>query len=326
MWQDLIKYRGNLKLIENVSFGLEIEFVNANRSYVDDEVKSLYDTGKISKPWELVNEETLYDGDQIFSTRGGEAVSDIFHDTKSTWNDLDKVCCAIKKYNGKISQKCGGHVHIGANILEDNLKYYSRLAKLYVVYEDVLLRFNYGELDYPRDNLYKHAESNFSIFRHIDLFYKNDKQIRSFDEFVKAYSIFKNMAISFRRLDKNFVLSKYNGHKEIKNWYDYRTLEFRSGMGTLNKSIWQNYVNVDTKMMLCCLDDNKDWDYIDRLFYDTVGNHDLEEFSDKYNLSRAISFCNFVFDEDIDKLNFLRQYIKSDAKLDKNVLVRKKKS
>ena len=97
-------------------------------------------------------------------------------------------------------------------------------------------------------------------------------------------------------------------------------------MGTLNKSIWQNYVNVDTKMMLCCLDDNKDWDYIDRLFYDTVGNYDLEEFSDKYNLSRAVSFCNFVFDEDIDKLNFLRQYIKSDAKLDKNVLVRKKKS
>ena len=134
------------------------------------------------------------------------------------------------------------------------------------------------------------------------------------------------MAISFRRLDKDFVLSKYKGHKEIKNWYDYRTLEFRSGMGTLNKSIWQNYVNVDTKMMLCCLDDNKDWDYIDRLFYDTVGNYDLEEFSDRYNLSKAVSFCNFVFDEDIDKLNFLRQYIKSDAKLDKNVLVRKKKS
>ena len=91
MWQDLIKYRDSLGLDKSVSFGLEIEFVDANRSYVDDDVKRLYDTNKISKPWELVNEETLYDGAQIFSTRGGEAISDIFHDTKSTWNDLDKV-------------------------------------------------------------------------------------------------------------------------------------------------------------------------------------------------------------------------------------------
>ena len=61
MWQDLIKYRDSLGLDKSVSFGLEIEFVDANRSYVDDDVKRLYDTNKISKPWELVNEETLYD-------------------------------------------------------------------------------------------------------------------------------------------------------------------------------------------------------------------------------------------------------------------------
>lgn len=308
MWIQELKNRKKLDLPKDMTFGLEIEFAKADRTYVEDEIIDAIKNNKLTNNWLLENEETLYE-EKVFSIYGGEAISGILTDSNENWKDVKLVCDTIKKYRGIISDKCAAHVHVGANVFLDNLKYYSRLAKLWTVYEDIIIRFCYGESNEPRPNMEYFAKSNFEIFKYIDLFYKNDKQIRSFDDFLRAYSPCKNLAISFRRLDEKFIKAKYGNN--IKNWQDYRTFEFRLGNGTLNENIWQNYTNLYTKILLCCLDDNKDWDKIDKKFYEII-NNETYDIDNNYNLEKAIEFCNFVFDNELDKMNFLLQYAKND--------------
>lgn len=320
MWVDLIKERDILEIPNNITFGLEIEFAKANRRYIAERLNLAYKNKKISNPWNLENEETIYDDNIFFSNYGGEAISAILTDNKNTWNDIEFTCGEIKNYGGIINKKCGAHVHTGISIFEDNLKYYSRLMKIWTIFENIIIRFCYGEFNNPRENFCYFAAYNTPFFKNIDLFYKNDKQLKSFDEFVAKYSKYKTLAVSFQLLDEKYIKNKYGNN--IKDWYKYRTLEFRAGNGTLNPVIWQNYVNLYTKIMLCCLDDSKDWDYIDKEFYNNILNDDIEI---KYNLNKAQLFFDFIFNNPLDKYNFLVQYSKNEDKISYKSLVRKNK-
>lgn len=304
MWQNSIEYRYNLGIDNDVTFGTEIEFIGAYREAVRFDLMKGYLKKRLHTEWLLENDETLCN-EGIFSAVGGEAISGILRDDKIVWQDIKFVCDSIKLNGGGVNDKCGAHVHVGVNIFDNNFKYYARFIKLWTVYENIIVRFCYGENEFARSMLYYFAASNRNIFKHIDLFYKNDRIIRSFEEFIQYYSTFKNLMVSFKGMSKEWIMQKYHNPK---NWEDYRTLEFRLANGTLNHVIWQNYVNLYTKMMLCCLDDSKDWDNIDRLFYHNIHcDSELDTTLDNVRL-----FCDFVFYNDIDKSNFLLQYYKSD--------------
>lgn len=311
MWYEKLETRDTINLPSDVTFGVEIEFAKANKLDVEDELKNK----TLYKKWKVENDETIYEDDIPYSIYGGEAVSDILIDNKKDWNSISYACNSIKKNNGAINQNCGAHVHVGGNIFDDNLKYYARFMKLWTIYEDVITRFCFGEYNMPRSTFYQYSGSCANLFKHIDKFYKNDKVIKDFAEFINCYARFKNEAVSFYGLDRQNILQKYG--KNIKNWQDYRTIEFRGGNGTLNPAIWQNYVNLDTKLMLICLDESKDWDMIDKLFYQNINE---EEFSFDINLPKALEFANLVFNNDIDKQYFLIQYLKQDKQESKKII------
>ena len=311
MWLDKLKYRDNLSLDNNITFGTEIEFDKARKSYVRETLDEAYYSKTIKQKWKIVHDETIRDWQDRSHTRGGEAVSDILTDSRNTWQDVKFVCDTIEKFRGKINHNCGAHVHIGANILKDNMKYYDRLMKLWIIYEDVILRFCCGENDEPRKYMPMFARSPYRVYKKFyNEFYHNNKLNLSFEEFVNAINNtygYKNIALSFCRLSKEFLEKHYNIND---NWYQYRTLEFRSGNGTLNPAIWQNYINLYTKLLLCCLDDNKNWDMIDKKF---IESYNCEELVD-YNYEKATEFSNFIFNNDIDKYYFMLQYNKDYKK------------
>lgn len=290
-WYDSIKYRDTLELDNKITFGLEIEFMKARRIYIDEALKELFTREMLSKPWIVKVDETLYDGAVTQSPINGEATSDILTDSTDTWKDLILVCDTIKKFRGIVTSKCGAHIHIGKQIFDDNLKYYIRLAKLWTIYEDVIIKFSAGEDEFIRDGSLYYAASNIQIFKYIKLFENNNK---SFNEFVRVYSECKNLALSLRNLDPKRALD---------------TLEVRCPNGTLNPIIWQNYVNFFIKFLLACKDDTKDWDAIDRKFDLFIGN-DCEE---TFNPDKAIELADFIFDNPIDKINFLKQFNKTDT-------------
>ena len=113
----------------------------------------------------------------------------------------------------------------------------------------------------------------------------------------------KNLSLSFCRLSEKFFMSYYN---ITDNWEQYRTLEFRAGMGTTKPVIWQNYINLYSKLLLSCMDDNRDWKKINKMYENIIHSRNNN------NYNRAMDFSDFIFNDDLDKYNFMLQYVKDE--------------
>ena len=59
--------------------------------------------------------------DEINIKDGAEVNSPILVDNASSWKELRRVCLQIQKY-GVIGEKCGGHIHIGAQMIGSDYK------------------------------------------------------------------------------------------------------------------------------------------------------------------------------------------------------------
>ena len=309
MWKKNLIYRDNLEASEDITFGIEIEFDKARKIAIKNSLDKAYDKKDIFSRWEVKNDETVYCGTTISSPRGGEVVSDVLKDSSTSWNDIKYVCEKIKDYGGVATYRCGAHVHIGADIMKKNMLYYERLIKLWTVYEGIILRFCYGEDNYPRKYMSIFAASPYHIVKKIFNYsydFKTKRLKMNFDEFMKTVRGplgLKNLSLTFKGIDNDFLKLKY---RDSDDWFNHRTLEFRAGNGTLDSSIWQNYVNLYMKIVLCCLDDTKNWDMIDKKFDMAL----RWEPSLMYDCDKANEFCNFVFNNEVDEYNFMVQYIK----------------
>ena len=291
-WVRDFEYRKSLNIPSDITYGIEIEFSNANRLVIANRLLELFNEGKLIKPWNVKEDKSLYSDFTNFSYETGEATSDILTDKEVCWDEIELVCDEIIKNGGMVNSKCAGHIHIGANILEDNLKYYIRFAKLWTIYEDIILRFSAGSSEKVRDGVFKYAKSNVPVFKHIGLF---EDGLRDFEKFKYAYSTSKHLAVSLRNLDPK---------RPIK------TIEVRCPNGTLDHGIWQNNINFFIKFLLACKDDLKDWERINAEF---IIEKDLE--SDViFDYEKAKKLSDFIFSDEVDKENFLKQYIKIDKK------------
>ena len=90
------------------------------------------------------------------------------------------------------------------------------------------------------------------------------------------------------------------------------TIEFRSPNGTFDPVVWQNNVNFLVKLMLYCKSDKFNSELIDSKI-NLMKDGMIFSF-DKYSriyMDQAIELCDLMFDNNEDKIYFLRQYIKS---------------
>ena len=134
--------------------------------------------------------------------------------------------------------------------------------------------------------------------------------------FCGEYVNIRKNAKEYADLCKNYIIDK-------------NTLEFRRPNGTLEEVIWQNNINVIIKLILAINSNNFDIDYIinklktnkDRIInkYDSAYDHEL-------NLEKALEFVDLFYDNNLDKINFLKQYIKGyELSLKRKELVRTNK-
>lgn len=234
--------------------------------------------GKLSD-WELVPEGSI--------ENGAELKSSVLRDTKESWIDLRNMCDLVSR-SSKISEKCGAHVHTSNHALGMRKKILFNFLKLWAIYEPIMLRFGYGEFLGPRPGLNEFAKSVRSEFA--DLCSYTEIGI---EELLHHLSSKKRQVVNFRH---------YN---------TLRTIEFRGPNGTLNPVIWQNNANVFMKMVLYSgsgrfasgLIDER----IERLFLTRLSDSEV-------HTDYAIEFADLVFDNNLDKIYFLRQYLKDFEK------------
>lgn len=295
--------RSKLELSSDVTFGLEIEFEECYRDIIDQEIGKYF----YAKGWRVKDDGSL--------SNGGEVVSPRLSDGNNEWIDLSQICDIIDR-NSFAMDNTGGHVHIGMHILGNNPKYWSNFVKLWMTYENVIFRFLYGEYISPRKGILEQARPISSdLIKNLDKINDRAKKINAYQMFkvLDAGDNFKERrkrAVNFTNVDELFSYQYdmiLDGEK-VKN-----TIEFRSPNGTLNPIIWQNNVNLLVHLFMYAKSDRFDEDIINTRMLQIIDSKipsNLRMYSRVY-IDQAIELADLIFDNNLDKVYFLRQYFKS---------------
>ena len=299
--QDLLFYlddyylslRDELGLSEDVTFGLELEFEYAIKKRIEDK---LWDTGLFSE-WITKIDTSLTDGAEINSP--------ILKDEKKSWEQLQTVCDIVSP-NAKIGSHSGGHIHIGAQTLGTNPESWINFAGLWAAYENIIFRFGYGNFLTSRETMDDYSKTI-------------SPSMRSDYEYLKGLS-----EVSLKDVIRSFDYGKYcavnlNHVVNPDRFITSNTIEFRCPNGTLDATIWQNNVNLFTKLLRYATSKGFDEDTINRRWEQIKDKFTYLRWYDEIYLSQALELCDLIFDNNLDKVYFLKQYLKSFATVDKRI-------
>lgn len=293
--QDFLNYlndfylvlRDNLGLDKSVTFGLELEYENI---LYNDDVNAL---NEIRKKLEKTSWITTYDSSLNL---GIEINSPILHDKKESWLYLNNLISFLKPLVS-VGDKSGGHIHVGTQALGDNREDWLYFLKLWSIYENIIYRFTNGDFLNSRKSMKQYA-------------------MPMMRKFYETYNILKDSELSaiinyLKQLQRYQAVNFVNVNKEHPNDILYKnTIEFRSPNSSLNSVVWQNNVNLFTKMLLHCKNNHQE-DIVNNRF--VINNYKYSDvyLYDEIYLDQVLEFCDIIFDNNIDKIYFLRQYFKS---------------
>ena len=282
---NLIEYRYNLNLPDEVTFGVEIEYEKVSDVKIHQFIikNSLID-------WFSGYDKSL--------SSGGEVSSPIMNDKIKYWQELRSICEFLSFNGADTLHNAGGHVHVGAHILGEDVEAWKDFLRLYTAYESVLFRFAYGDKISARKKILKNA------LPIADFLYSNMSDIMN----IKSVDFLSYLVPNVRYTALNFKNVEFFmlGNKLKKN-----TLEFRNPNGTTDAVVWQNNINTFTKMLLSSKNKVMDGDFLNYKLKEEYLLYSQNKYIyDEVNLKNALEFVDLVFDNNLDKMYFLKQYLK----------------
>ena len=280
-----LELRTTLGFDEKVTFGLELEFENAMRKRIENKMNEI----GLLKRWPLVNDGSL--------TKGAEINSPILKDEISTWLELKDVCSVVSNY-AVIGKNSGGHIHIGTQVLGGNKDSWLNFIRLWSVYENIIFRFLYGEKITGRKSISEYAKP---ISRKL---WRDYEYLKTFPEV--PFVFIKGVLNSGRYQSVNFG-NIYMPEDICRN----NTLEFRSPNGTLEPVVWQNNVNLLVNILKYSKSCNFNEDLIMKRRRENIDKYSYLEWYDEIYLDQSLELADMLFDNNLDKIYFLRQYLKS---------------
>ena len=278
-------YRKKLFFDEKITFGTEIEYEHFMRYKVNNFINYYY------PEWFSKKDSTC--------SFGGEIASRILNNNSLSWKELYEICYYLRSKKTDMYHKASSHVHVSDKLIED-LNTLKIFLKLYTVFEPVYFRFACGEIMYPRKTMLKYAKP---IGIHL---YKNMENIN------KAEALYLMVPPLDRRSSVNFDTGK-------------ETLEFRIFNGTRFATIHQNNINLSVNSLLAPTKNLIDEEYLDyRLKNDFLSTPENIPLYFEILLKDSLIFSDFIFDNNLDKAYFLRQYIKTFKKDGKMIIPEEK--
>ena len=291
-----ISYRDNLGFSSKDTFGIEIEYEKINK-LKHKKIEELEYLGEFPS-WKFGFDSSLFNGMEVDSP--------ILSDNKQSWQSLKDVCNHLKKFS-IIWYNCGGHVHIGVTSLGDKLDDWLNFLRLWQAYENIIFRFSYGEYLTPRPRIIRFA---CPISSDIEKLLEEDK-VKSY---VDPYSIIWSPLFEMQK-DNAVNLDHI---EDLKNNKYGNTIEFRCPNGTLNPIIWQNNVNLFMHLIMYSRSNNYDKDMVDKRrvenylkYFKNLSYMELVKLYNEIYLEQALELSDLLFDNNLDKFNFLKQYLKS---------------
>lgn len=302
-----LELRNRIGVSSDITFGVEIECDGATTKIIGEEL----DRDLFLSKWQMEPDGSI--------PKGIEIVSPVLRDRDECWIDLCDVCQIISE-NANLTDNVGGHIHIGTQILGNNSKYWGNFVKLWTVYENVIFRFLYGEFVSPRSILQNQARPiALDCIDRIDSINKKMEMVnasnlfRTLDYGDENIKVRRKKCVNFTNVS-GLQPYMYNMEKEMN------TIEFRCPNGTFDPVVWQNNVNFLIKLMLYCKSDGfneglitSKINYMKQMAKDSIIRDSFFDFN-KYSriyIEQAIELCDLIFDNNEEKIYFLRQYIKS---------------
>ena len=288
----LIEYRDVLNIDRTIPFGPEIEFEHADLDSIETEIYSSYfETGI----YEL-------DRNEISVEEGGEINTPVLYNNKATWKDFKTVSDILSKYS-TIDKNSSFHIHVCSKVFEDNLQYLLNFLKLWGAYENILYRFFYGEYTCERPKIETYSKP----------ITEDCKRIlnREYDD---IYHLLTKLCPT-RHLAINFL-----NVKDFKTYLIKNTIECRVPNGSLDPIIWQNNIN----LLISLIEYSKSKDFNNDIINNRIliNEKEYNSFKDSGNvlldignynrlyIDQAFELADLIFNNNLDKINFLRQYVK----------------
>ena len=274
-----LEYRSSLGFDDKITFGFEIEF-----EHLEEDIVGTCFKDTLPKGWKVDHDDTLDLGAEIITSR--------LNDKVKTWKNLRNSLYRARNI-GEVGINTGSHIHVGAQVLGTDVMVWKRFLKIWSVYENIIFRFCYGEHTVYRPFIMEQACPLSDLY-----WYYSKKEYDNYYEILSKINFDKYVCVNF----KNFK----DGSKERKN----NTIEFRCPNGTLDEVVWQNNLNLFVHILEYCNSDEYNDEIINRR---KNINKDISYNLDYYNkidVGMAIEFADLIFTNNIDKIYFLRQYIK----------------
>lgn len=209
-----------INLPEDMTIGVELE--------AEGEIASVLNGLRICDKWQAKGDASL--------EKGIEVVSPILHDSLEDMTDLSMVCQIMKQCELSTSDRCGGHIHIGARYL-DTKEAFGNFLTLWLANEESIYRMCNASGESFREGTDHFAKP-------ISLLYENgDENI--FSDISNAKTRDELVSII-----KTFQKGHYNGlNTDNINSKETDTIEFRISNGTLNFEEIQNNIRLYGRLM-----------------------------------------------------------------------------
>lgn len=295
------KYKGILNLPNNIIFGTELEFSNALYNNVLENLTAYQKNGMFID-YRIDIDETVVEMINKFPF-GGEIKTPKLNDSIKSWKEIKQICTILKKLGGLCNVNCGEHIHFDINIFKNNSQYIMNFFKLWTVFEDIIFMFSCGENDKLRNNINRYSrEIGRDIFILLNSSTTKDKSIYELRDIIhKSY---------------------YRNKQNTIRFTEFNTMEIRTPAGTLNHIIIQNNILFFSKLILYSCSKNFNEELINNMFKNYDKNKRVFEKYKNLDIERATLLANLIYDEEQDKLHFLKQYLKLFNKNDEKVLIK----
>ena len=191
----------SFSLPKNMTIGIEIESVGENHNQLPDKLRD----------WEGKEDYSI-------GNKGKEFSSPIMRDRKEDVKEIYIVNEILKAFGMKVTPKCGGHVHIGADYITTE-EGYKQLAELWGNAEEIYYLISNKEGELPRKGINQFAKPvSYEL---------GDMQLEKIpkDRFLQLARV---------KLGK----SRYKGLNLLNVNSSKNTIEFRLANGTLDGDTW----------------------------------------------------------------------------------------
>jgi len=201
-------------LPKEMTIGMEIE----NEGESSEILMNSFEFGK----WSAKGDGSLRDGVEI--------ISPILKPTKECAEEIYKVTKALNMLEQGVSERCGGHIHIGADYLTST-QAYANFMEIWCNTEQILYTVSNEKSETPRDGVDEYAVPfTGKLQRALEdgVLQLNDE--KELDKFVEEL--------------KTVQGSRYSGMNLLNVNNGKNTIEFRLANGTLNPEMWMDNINL----------------------------------------------------------------------------------